>query len=236
MCLLFLKPRLMLVFLTVIFELMAIAFVVMTGRSAGEGYIYVRSDIYFARMNKLDGISPENLVNFKTETIIIKIKLGNAWIAIVGVYRPPSIAKSIWINELSKLFQVGSMLADTIYYAGDFNVSFLNPDEPSSERRSLMDLLDICNLDCLISGATRKTKTSETLLDLILTNNKRKTLVSGVVDTQISNHSLVYTVLKSSAPKLQSRKIFCRSLKSYYSRKVFARSVYGTFSYNRHIR
>ena len=90
-------------------------------REIGGGglIIYVRSDIYFARVNKLDGISPENLVNFKTETIIIKIKLGNAWIAIVGVYRPPSIAKSIWINELSKLFEAGSMLADTIYYAGD---------------------------------------------------------------------------------------------------------------------
>ena len=154
----------------------------------------------------------------------------------MGVYRPPSIAKSIWINELSKLFEAGSMLADTLYYAGDFNVGFLNPDEPSNEGRSLRDLLDIYNLECLINGATRKTKTSETLLDLILTNNKRKTLVSGVVDTQISNHSLVYTVLKSSAPKLRSRKIFCRSLKSYYSRKVFARSVYGIFSYKRHIR
>ena len=73
-------------------------------------------------------------------------------------------------------YEAGSMLADTIYYAGDFNVGFLNPDEPSSEGRSLMDLLDIYNLECLINGATRKTctKTSETLLDLILTNNKRK--------------------------------------------------------------
>ena len=69
-------------------------------RKIGGGglIIYVRSDIYFARVNKLYGISPENLVDFKTETIIIKIKLGKAWIAIVGVYRPPSIAKSIWIN------------------------------------------------------------------------------------------------------------------------------------------
>ena len=89
-------------------------------RKIGGGglIIYVRSDIYFTRVNKLDGISPENLVNFKTETIIIKIKLGKAWIAIVGVYRPPSITKSIWINKLSKLFEAGCMLADTIYYAG----------------------------------------------------------------------------------------------------------------------
>ena len=58
----------------------------------GGGLImYVRSDIYFARINRLDGISPENWANFKTETIIIKVNLGKAWIAIVGVYRPPSV-------------------------------------------------------------------------------------------------------------------------------------------------
>jgi hypothetical protein len=98
---------------------------------------------------------------------------------------------------LSKLFEAGSVLADTIYYAGDFNVDLLDPDKPPSEGRHLLDLLDIYNLECLINKATRKTKTSETL-------NKRKALISGVVDTQISNHSLVFTALRSSAPKPHS--------------------------------
>ncbi len=104
------------------------------------------------------------------------------------------------------------MLADTIYYAGDFNVDLLDPDKPPSEGRHLLDLLDIYNLECLINKATRKTKTSETL-------NKRKALISGVVDTQISNHSLVFTALRSSAPKSHSRKILCRSLKNYNQEK-----------------
>ena len=63
-----------------------------------------------------------------------------------------------------------------------------------------MDLLDVYDLHCLITGATRKTKTSETLLNLILTNNKRTTLKTGVVDTLLSDHSLVCAVLRSSAP------------------------------------
>ena len=57
--------------------------------------------------------------------------------------------------------------------------------------RALLDLLDIFNLDCLITEPTRKTKTTETLLDLILTNDKKKVLKSGVVDTQLSDHSLL---------------------------------------------
>ena len=81
----------------------------------------------------------------------------------------------------------------------DFKADLLNPDKPTKDGRNLLDLMEIFGLDCLITKATRKTKTSETLLDLILTSNKKKTLVSDVVDTQISDHSLVFTILRSRA-------------------------------------
>ena len=79
-------------------------------------------------------------------------------------------------------------------------------------------------LDCLIAKPTRKTKTAETLLDLILTNDKKKVLTSGVVDTQLSDHSLVYTILRSSAPRTRSRKICFRSLKNF-SRENFVHDM-----------
>ena len=75
--------------------------------------------------------------------------------------------------------------------------------------------MDIFSLDCLIAKPTRKTKTEETLLDLILTNDKKKVLTSGVVDTQFSDHSLVYTILRSSAPRTRSPNICFRSLKNF---------------------
>ena len=75
--------------------------------------------------------------------------------------------------------------------------------------------MEIFGLDCLITKATRKTKTSETLLDLILTSNKKKTLVSDVVDTQRSVHLLVFTILRSRAPRSRSRKICVRSFKNF---------------------
>ena len=87
----------------------------------------------------------------------------------------------------------------------DFNADLLNPNKPTKDGRNLLDLIEIFGLDCLITKATRKTKTSETLLDLILTSNKKKTLVSDVVDTQISDHSLVFTILRSRAPSSRSR-------------------------------
>lgn len=69
----------------------------------------------------------------------------------------------------------------------------------------------------LITSPTRITKTSKTLLDLILANNKKRILSSGVVDVQISDHSLVFTILRLSAPRLQSRKIYARSYKNFNS-------------------
>ena len=62
----------------------------------------------------------------------------------------------------------------------------------------------------LITSTPRITKTSKTLLDLILTNNKKRILSSGVVDVQISDHSLVFTILR-----LQSRKIYARCYKNF---------------------
>ena len=97
----------------------------------------------------------------------------------------------------------------------DFNADLLNPDKPTKDGRNLLDLIEIFGLDCLITKATRKTKTSETLLDLILTSNKKKTLVSDVVDTQISDHSLVFTILRSRAPRSRSRKICVRGFKNF---------------------
>lgn len=177
--------------------------------------IYVRSDIHFVKVRHLKGITPEGRAAFKTETIILKVKLGRIWIALVHVYRSPSIPKHQWTRELSSIFEEVSPLTETVFYAGDFNAELLNPDKRPKDGRNLLDLMKIFGLDCLITKATRKSKTSETLCDLILTSNKKKTLASDVVDTQISNYSLVFTVIRLRAPRSRSRKICVRSFKNF---------------------
>ena len=131
------------------------------------------------------------------------------------VYRPPSISKHQRTGELSSIFEEVSTLTETVFYTGDFNADLLNPDKPPKDGRNLLDLMEIFGLDCLITKATRKTKTSETLLDLILTGNKKKTLVSDVADTQINDHSLVFAILRSRAPRSRSRKICVQCFKNF---------------------
>lgn len=95
---------------------------------------------------------------------------------------------------------ISAMFSDMMFYAGDVNADLLDPDKPPKDGRNLLDLLDIFYLNCVITEATRKAKATETLLDLVLTNNKAKNLISGEVDTQISDHSLAFPVLRSVAP------------------------------------
>ena len=66
--------------------------------------IYVRSDIHFLKVKHLKGITPEEWVAFRTERLILKVKLSRSWISVVGVYRPPLIPKHQWTRELSSIF------------------------------------------------------------------------------------------------------------------------------------
>ena len=77
-----------------------------------------------------------------------------------------------------------------------------------------------------LSIPTRIGKTSSTLLDLILTNNSRRIFSSGVVDADISDHFLIYTILRATAPRLRSRKIQLRSLKNF-DQDLFLRDLHN---------
>ena len=125
-------------------------------RKAGGGglMIYVQSDVYFVRVKQLRGLSTEHWSGFRTESIVLKVKLGKTWIVIVGIHRPPSIPKLQWTGELSLLFEAVSSVSDTVFYAGDFNADLLDPYKPPGEGQCLLNLMDIFDLKCLITRAT----------------------------------------------------------------------------------
>ena len=91
----------------------------------------------------------------------------------------------------------------------------INPCKPPKDGRCLMDLLDVCHLKHLVTQPTRMKNATKTLIDLILTNNTRRVLRTGVVDTHICDHSLVYTILWITLPRLRSRKMNFSSFKNF---------------------
>ena len=60
-----------------------------------------------------------------------------------------------------------------------------------------------------------KVRQSQTLLDLVLTNSKLRVLQAGVSNPHVSDHALVYAILRVFSPKCRSQKICFRSMKNF---------------------
>ena len=63
-------------------------------KACGGGLmIYVRSDIHFVKVKHLKGITPEEWAALGRRRLSLRSNWAGSWIAVVGVYRPPSIPK-----------------------------------------------------------------------------------------------------------------------------------------------
>lgn len=176
----------------------------------GGGVImYIRKGIIFQRMKHLE----TNCVGI--ESIAVKFKLGSAWSTLIGIYRPPSLLKTQWKSEVSDILEASSGNGQSVFILGDFNCDLLQPENRLKDGRDLLDILDIFDFKCLINSATRVTSSTETLLDLILTDVRRRVLTTGVVNPHVSDHSLTYAILRTSLQAPRSQKVTFRSLKHY---------------------
>lgn len=180
--------------------------------------MYIRSDIIY------ENITQKTNQRTGVEFLACKVKIGKEWIMIIGVYKPPSLKQVKWKLELQHLFEMATNITNNVIILGDFNCDLLQPDKSPKDGRTLLDLMDVFHLVNLIKNPTRITSNSETLIDLILTNNKRKILTSGVFDAQISDHLLVYAILRMTTPRFNSRKVSTRSFKNF-DKNAFQRDL-----------
>ena len=93
-----------------------------------------------------------------------------------------------------------------IIIAGDFNCDLLKKDFVNPSIKKMKDLIDIYQLQQHIDRPSRITNCSQPLFDIILTKiDDTKTTDSGVIELEISDHSLVYICGKISIPKGNSQ-------------------------------
>ncbi len=71
------------------------------------------------------------------------------------------------------------------------------------------------NLANLIKQPTRVAADSSSLIDVILTNKPQSVLASGLFDLGLSDHHLVYTVMRSHCPRFTPRTVIKRRFKHY---------------------
>ena len=84
--------------------------------------------------------------------------IGKTWETFVGIYRPPTSIKvptTVWTYELGSLLGAVTSLPGNYFLPGDNNADLIVLDKPPKDGRSLLELLDIYNLQNLTSSPTR---------------------------------------------------------------------------------
>ena len=64
--------------------------------------IFMRNDICFHVITRFN----IHMSSFRTESMVLKVKMNKSWFAIVGIYRPPNIPKSQWKLEVSAILKL----------------------------------------------------------------------------------------------------------------------------------
>ena len=175
-----------------------------TKKFGGGVVVFAKSELKVQRFPNLECSS--------VESIVLKVNCGWSNLALLGVYRPPSLPKSLW-NELSLLLENASSLAKDTLLLGDLNCDLLQPDHGDQNGRALLDICDLFDLSCLVKSPTRITDRTPTLIDVILTNNRHRFLHTAVLELHLSDHKLVRTSMKFHPPRSQPKFVTYRKMK-----------------------
>ena len=128
---------------------------------------------------------------------------------IVGcIYRHPHALVSSF-EYLSDIFKDISLRKKPFFIFGDLNDNMLAPNTKISQ------IIKNLNLSQMINKPTRITATTESLIDVLITNKPEMIIHSDVLPSFIADHELITTVLNIDKPKRKPEYRTFRSLRNY---------------------
>ena len=130
---------------------------------------------------------------------------------VATTYKPLNVKKANFIDSLRDSFAKTDLEKNGSVLMGDSNIDRLGKRSASRFPKSFAIDNDMKQL---INELTRITEYSKTLIGLIFTNREHKIALSGIIHTTLSNHSLVFCVMKRGVPKLPPKKFEHRSFKN----------------------
>ncbi len=137
-------------------------------------------------------------------------------VIICCAYRAPEADFGTFISNLYNGFSNIDLDKCDFVLLGDLNVNMLaNSKGSKKEKQELLNFTRTMDLSQLIKEPTRLTDKSRTLIDVILVNNEHRIIDSGVVPFSLSDHYLIYCVLKAGVTKGPPRIIEYRSYKHF---------------------
>lgn len=131
--------------------------------------------------------------------------------------------KSTWTQDFGDLIlKIRNRYDDIV--VGDLNCDLSDPDKHDKQGRALLDLMKVYNMSNMIKEPTRVANSSSSLIDVILTTSPRLFITSGGFDLGLSDHKLVYAVMKAHCPRHRRRFVGKRRFKNYVA-ELFCEDV-----------
>jgi len=109
------------------------------------------------------------------------------------------------------MFSITSAENKETIMMGDMNINFLN----KKDNPDLKSLFSIYGFEQVIKKATRTTKESSTLIDIILTNNRASIVTTEVLPLSISDHDMIACTRKVNYKRLKPKTVYARNYTNY---------------------
>ena len=148
------------------------------------------------------------------ETICLELNLsGRKWF-IVYAYRPESIDRELFFNELYICLSKAANKYDYLILAGDLNIDV---DVPNKDRKRLLgDLCDTFDFTNLINKKTCTKSSEGSSLDVFLTNHPKSFQHTFVIETALSDHhKFIGSYLRTKFTRLPAKNILYRDYKNF---------------------
>ncbi len=189
------------------------------------GYVLERNDRFKDRYGGV-GMYISQDIKYRRRADLETNNLECIWIEIIpnhgknfliaSAYRPQE--DTTFFTSLSNILDKANDTGLEVFLLGDLNCDRFK----KSALRDKMDfVMSLHGLTQLVNSATRITKRSSTLIDVILSTNPSQCILTDVIHTSYSDHSLVYTVLCKKDFSIKSK---TNNIKEYRCFKNFSES------------
>ena len=175
-------------------------------KGGGGVAVYIRDNIVASRKKQRCNL---------LESVMFDLRIGQRYFVLISAYKPPSVDNTTFTSELTLLLDKAFRTSENVICIGDLNCDIINPLHNDQQGKCLLDIRDIYDLDSFITSPTRISTNTASCLDVILTNVPVFIKDFGVIETGLSDHCLVYAVLKTKLMRPKADKITRRSFKNF---------------------
>lgn len=171
-------------------------------RGGGVG-AYISDSIQFKRRKDIEQFQPE------MEHLWIEVtgrkKYSKALIGVIYRSERIGLSPSDWLDAFETLVAHLTVSWDgLLLLTGDINIDMLNPSD--SHTKQYQSILDAFGCHQHVTNPTRITRTSKTLIDHIVTNNRRCITATDVIPGRsISDHEGIFACVNVRVPRYQPR-------------------------------